>query len=89
MNVMRQTAFLVVNPITVDNFADLFNCMPAGRTSDLIMAPAYKNHSSWLGLEICLWSGSPGFNSWASVTPAFQCWSCCLLLILFHLSIES
>ena len=28
MNVMRQTACLVVNPITVNNFADLFNCTP-------------------------------------------------------------
>ena len=40
MNVMRQTACLVVNPITVDNFAALFNCTPAGRSSDLMMAPA-------------------------------------------------
>ena len=30
MNVMRQTASLVVNPITVNNFADLFNCTPGG-----------------------------------------------------------
>ena len=37
MNVMRQTACWVVNPITVNNFADLFNCTPA---SDLMMAPA-------------------------------------------------
>ena len=29
MNVMRQTACLVVNPITVNKFADLFNCTPA------------------------------------------------------------
>ena len=26
LNVMRQSACLVVNPITVDNFAALFNC---------------------------------------------------------------
>ena len=39
MNVMRQTACLVVNPITVDNFADLFNCMQVGRASDLMLAP--------------------------------------------------
>ena len=37
MNVMRQTACLVVNPIPVYNFADLFNCMPVGRASDLMM----------------------------------------------------
>ena len=40
MNVMRQTACLVVNTITVINFADLFNCTPVGRVSDLMMAPA-------------------------------------------------
>ena len=40
MNVMRHTACLVVNPITVYNFADPFNYMPMGRASDLMMAPA-------------------------------------------------
>ena len=29
MNVMQQTACLVFNPITVDNFAALFNCTQA------------------------------------------------------------
>ena len=38
MNVMRQTACLVDNPITVNNFAALFNYTPAGRASDLMMA---------------------------------------------------
>ena len=28
MNIMRQTSCLVVNLITVNNFADLFNCTP-------------------------------------------------------------
>ena len=40
MNVMRPTACLVVNPITVNNFADLLNCAPVGRASDLMIAPA-------------------------------------------------
>ena len=30
INVIRQTACMVVNPITVNNFAFLFNCTPAG-----------------------------------------------------------
>ena len=30
INVIRQTACMVVNPITVNNFASFFNCMPAG-----------------------------------------------------------
>ena len=34
INVLQQTACLVVNPITVGNFAFLFNCMLVGRTSD-------------------------------------------------------
>ena len=34
INVMRQTACLVVNPIKVNNFACLFNCTTVGRTSD-------------------------------------------------------
>ena len=38
-NVLQQTACLVVNPITVGNFAFLFNCTPVGRTSDSMMVP--------------------------------------------------
>ena len=34
INVMRQTACLVVNPIKVNSFAHLFNCTTVGRTSD-------------------------------------------------------
>ena len=36
INVLQQTACLVVNPITVGNFAFLFNCTPVARTSDSI-----------------------------------------------------
>ena len=39
INLLQQTACLVVNPITVGNFAFLFNCMPVGRTSDSMMVP--------------------------------------------------
>ena len=39
INVLQQTACLVVNPITVGNFAHLFNCKPKGRTSDSMMVP--------------------------------------------------
>ena len=37
--VLQQTACLVVNPITVGNFAFLFNCTPVGRTSDSMTLP--------------------------------------------------
>ena len=39
VGVMRQSACLVVNPITVNNFAVLFNCTPVGRGSDSMIAP--------------------------------------------------
>ena len=39
INVLQQTACLVVNPITVGNFAFFFNCTPVGWTSDSMMVP--------------------------------------------------
>ena len=33
INVIRQTAYIVVNPIKVNNFASLFGCTSAGRAS--------------------------------------------------------
>ena len=36
LNVMRQSACLVINPITVDNFAALFTYKPVDRASDSI-----------------------------------------------------
>ena len=38
-NVMQQSACLVINPLTVDNFAALFNCTPVNRASDSMMGP--------------------------------------------------
>ena len=42
INVLKQTACLVVNPITVGNFTFLFNCMPVAGTSDSLMVPTLK-----------------------------------------------
>ena len=39
LNVMRQSACLVINPITVDGYATLFNCTPVDRASDSMMVP--------------------------------------------------
>ena len=36
LNAMRQSACLVINPITVDGYAALFNCTPVDRASDSI-----------------------------------------------------
>ena len=40
--VLRRTASLVVNTITVGNFAVLFNCTPVGRTSDSMTVPTSR-----------------------------------------------
>ena len=39
INVLQQTACLVVNPITIGKFVFLFNCTPVGRTSDSMTVP--------------------------------------------------
>ena len=39
LNVMRQSACLAFNPITVDGYAALFKCKPLDRASDSMMAP--------------------------------------------------
>ena len=40
INVMRQTACLVVNPVKDNSFAYLFNCTTVGRTSDRMTVPS-------------------------------------------------
>ena len=39
LNVMRQSACLVINPFKVDGFAALINCTPVERDSDSMMGP--------------------------------------------------
>ena len=39
LNVMRQSACLVIYPITVNNFDALLNCTPVDRASDSMMTP--------------------------------------------------
>ena len=39
LNVMRQSACLVISPITVEGHATLLNCTPVDRASDFMMAP--------------------------------------------------
>ena len=52
LNVMRQSACLVINPITVDGYAALFNCRPVDWASDSMMARPKAIHFSWLGPEL-------------------------------------
>ena len=42
IDVIRQSACLLVNPVTFNNFAVLFNCMPVGRGSDSYDKPNTK-----------------------------------------------
>ena len=39
IKIMRRSACLVFNPITVNNFASLFNCTPVGGASDSLIYP--------------------------------------------------
>ena len=41
INLLRQVACLVVNPIKVDNFTFLFKCTPASQTSDSLTVLTY------------------------------------------------
>ena len=39
IDVMRQSACLIINPIMVDSFASLFNCTSVGRASGSMKGP--------------------------------------------------
>ena len=39
INIMRRSACLVVNRVTVKNFASLFNCTPVGSVSVAAVSP--------------------------------------------------
>ena len=78
INVMRQSAYLVINPITVDGFASLFNCTPVGRASDSVMGPTYSlltNLVGWDWTWPCLLVGHSEYSWWLSFAPVLQ-WYC-------------
>ena len=58
MDIMRQSACLVVNPITVDSYVFLFNCTMVGQASDLMTA-RHKALIRWLVPDACRWLGPP------------------------------
>ena len=76
LNVMRQSACLVINPITVDGYAALFNCTPVDRASDSIWPRPKAIHFSWLGPELLSVAWSTGALRLSSFASDFQ-W-CCL-----------
>ena len=70
IKIMQQSACLVVNPITVNNFASLLIARRwVGRQTQ--WWPRHKAiYFSWLGPELfCLLLGPPGFNCWFSFAP--------------------
>ena len=60
LNVIRQSACLVINPITVDSYAALFNCTQVDQASDSMMARPKAIHFSWLGPELSSVAWSTG-----------------------------
>ena len=66
-----QTACLVVNPVTVGNFAFLFESMLVGGTSGSMTV----RWDGW-GLMLNLLSGLRGFNCLISFVPVFSCMYC-------------
>ena len=66
---MRQSACLVINPITVDNFAVLFNRTSVDQVSDSMMAlsalssvATCRSTGAQLMILICLFGG-PGISN--------------------------
>ena len=91
INVLQQTACLVVNQIAVGKFAFLFNCTPMGRTSDSMMVSSIDEMVGAYCFG-CL-SAPPGFTCWISFAPVFSfiyCWflifalsPCYILIYMF------
>ena len=76
INIMRQSACLVFNPITVKTLLpSLIARRWVGRQTQ--WWPRHKAiYFSWFGPELfCLLLGPPGFNCWFSSAPVFQ-WCC-------------
>ena len=63
LNVIQQSACLVITPMKVDNFASLFNCKSVDRASDSMTARPKAVHFSSLGPELFrLLPRPPGLN---------------------------
>ena len=62
---------LVVNPITVGNFAFLFNCSQMGWTSDVSNLKAYLL-MRWKGSDALAVVMPNGFTCWISFDPVFS-----------------
>ena len=76
--VLQHTACLVVNSITVGNFAFIFNCTPVGGNSDAMTAltKILIYWLDWWGLMLWLLSGPRGFTCLISFAPVFSFMYC-------------
>ena len=72
LNVMRQSACLVINPIKVDDYAALFNCTPVDRASDSMMARPKAIHFSWWDQSFRLLLGPPGSTDYLLLLQIFS-----------------
>ena len=83
INVLQQTACLVVNPIMVGHFAFLFICTPVGRTSEsmTVLTKRLIYWSDGRGLMLCLLSGPREFAWLISVAPVFSFMYCWVLIL--------
>lgn len=60
-HVMPQSTWLVINPIMLNNFAVLYNCMPVGRDSDSMIVNTFGSILlGLLGLDVGLFLGPAG-----------------------------
>ena len=62
LNVMRQSACLVINPITADGYDTLFNCTPVDRASDSMILVGWDRSFRLLLGPPGLLLGPPGLN---------------------------
>ena len=61
MDIMRQSACLVVNPITVYSYGFIFHCTTEGQASDSMTALTLS-FNRLVGTFACLWQGPPWVN---------------------------
>ena len=53
MDILRQTAYMVLSPMIVDNFASLFNCMAVGSAPRQMTAPKSVSDGRRLTISVC------------------------------------
>ena len=69
LDIIRQTACLVLYPIMTESYAALFSCTAVVKASDS-MTPRCEAFNSWLKLDDSLCLDPPLFNQWFSLALA-------------------